>query len=80
LWCGLWGALVAATQKAATIAERPVGDADVAGVVVAAREPKESDDENTEAFHRRFDARAEGIFTGEIGLKTNEFRWITGAS
>jgi coproporphyrinogen III oxidase len=80
LWCGLRVALVAATKEAATVAEWSVGDADITGVVVTAHESKESDGENPEAFHRRFDAWADRIFTVEIRLKTNEFRWITGAS
>jgi hypothetical protein len=75
---GLRVALVAAAQEAASIADGPVRNADVAGVVVAACEAEERDDQNPEAFHRRFDALAEGIFTGGIGLKIDGFRWITG--
>ena len=79
MWGRLWVALVPPAQEATTIAERPVRNADVAGVVIAASEANERDDENPEAFHTRFDAPAKGIFTGGIGLKFNEFHRITGA-
>jgi hypothetical protein len=79
LWRRLWVALVPPAQEAATIAEWAVRNADVARVVVAASEAKERDDENPEAFHRRFDAPARGIFSGGICLKINEFHRITGA-
>jgi hypothetical protein len=74
----LRAAFVSATQEAAAVTERSVGDADVAGIVVAAGDPEQRDDENPEAFHGRFDASGRGIFIGTIGLKTEQFRRITG--
>jgi hypothetical protein len=71
---GLRVAFVPATDEAAAVAERTIGNANVARVVVAAGDSSESDEENPEAFHRRFDARHTGLFTSADSLKSEQFR------
>ncbi|MGB8331326.1 MAG: hypothetical protein WCE62_14470, partial [Polyangiales bacterium] len=60
--------------EAAALAERPIGDAHVSRVVVAAGDGKERDDRNPKAFHGRFDAAALDVFIDGIGLKVEQFR------
>jgi hypothetical protein len=67
-------AVVATAEEAAAVADRAVGDTDVAGVPVAADDPEERDDENPMAFHGNFDAHAGGLFTGRNRLKAKQFR------
>jgi hypothetical protein len=67
-------ALVALTQKAATLTERPIGDAYVPRVVIAACRPQQRDEENPEASHGWFDAWPNRLFTAGPGLKTKQFR------
>jgi hypothetical protein len=59
-------ALVSTAQEAAAVAERPVGDAEVARIAIAGGEPGYRDDENPEAFHGRFDASTQSIFTAGL--------------
>ena len=65
---------IPATDEAATIAERTVGDTYVTGVVVTASDSEQRDEENPEAFHGRFDAGAGGLFICPGDLKTEQFR------
>jgi hypothetical protein len=74
---GLGVAFISPAQKAAPVAERSVGDADVPRIVVAACCAQERDDEYSKAFHERFDASPRGLFNGWTGLKTEQFHWIT---
>ena len=67
-------ALVPTADEATAAAERPVGDTHIAGVVTAAADPETCEQENPEAFHDTFDARANGLFTAPSGLKTEQFR------
>ena len=67
-------AFVSATEEAATIAERTVGDTYVARVVVTAGDSEQRDEENPEAFHGKFDAGARGLFICREHLKTEQFR------
>jgi hypothetical protein len=73
-------ALVTLAEKTAAIARGTVGDADVAGIVVAGGDPEERDEKEAEAFHELFDAPASGLFTVDESLKPEQFRRITTAT
>lgn len=60
---GLLFAVIAAADEAAAVGNRTVGDADVAGVVVAAEEAEEAEGDKCEAFHGGLDAPARDVFT-----------------